>query len=120
MAATLDLIESLAPLQVIPGHGAVFDEVDKALVSRVAASMGCSRNPVKHARHAIKVLMKFKLLECSLSVSRIGLPGCKIRPISEHSLAFLADVELDQLTDDILAELDCAGAAESRSVIRNI
>jgi glyoxylase-like metal-dependent hydrolase (beta-lactamase superfamily II) len=63
MAATLDLIESVGAAQVIPGHGAVFDEVEKALAIARRRLDGLRRNPEKHARHAIKVLMKFKLLE---------------------------------------------------------
>jgi glyoxylase-like metal-dependent hydrolase (beta-lactamase superfamily II) len=63
VAATLDRIETLAPRQVIPGHGRVFNEVDKALATARRRLDGLQRDPAKHARHAIKVLMKFKLLE---------------------------------------------------------
>ncbi len=61
--ATLDLIESLQPRLVIPGHGAVFQRVDAALAvarQRLAQFRG---DPRRHARHAAKVLIKFKLLE---------------------------------------------------------
>eukprot|EP01035_Chromulina_nebulosa_P034660 gene34660-46523_t len=51
MAATLDLIESLAPLRVVPGHGAVFDDVGKALSVARKRLDGLQRDPVKHARH---------------------------------------------------------------------
>jgi glyoxylase-like metal-dependent hydrolase (beta-lactamase superfamily II) len=63
VAATLDLIESLAPRVVIPGHGAVFDTVDAALSVARSKLQGFVRDPRKHARHAAKVLLKFKLLE---------------------------------------------------------
>jgi glyoxylase-like metal-dependent hydrolase (beta-lactamase superfamily II) len=63
VAATLDRVEELAPLRVIPGHGQVFDEVGNALITARRRLDGLQRDPVKHARHAIKVLMKFKLLE---------------------------------------------------------
>ncbi|MDB5914038.1 MAG: beta-lactamase domain protein [Ramlibacter sp.] len=63
VAETLDLIEDLHPTTVIPGHGAVFSDVDAALGrarSRLAAYQAF---PSRHAAHAAKVLIKFKLLE---------------------------------------------------------
>ncbi|HET8745486.1 MAG TPA: MBL fold metallo-hydrolase [Ramlibacter sp.] len=63
VSATLDLIESLAPRVVIPGHGSLFSDVTEALGrarSRLAAYL---REPRRHAAHAAKVLLKFKLLE---------------------------------------------------------
>lgn len=60
---TLDLIESLAPRVVIPGHGSVFTDVAQALTVARQRLDGFIRAPLKHARHAAKVLIKFKLLE---------------------------------------------------------
>jgi glyoxylase-like metal-dependent hydrolase (beta-lactamase superfamily II) len=63
VSITLDLIEALAPKVVIPGHGAVFSDVSAALArarSRLATYLA---HPEKHATHAAKVLLKFKLLE---------------------------------------------------------
>lgn len=63
VARTLDLIEGLGPTLVIPGHGGVFSNVDEALQrarSRLAAYVA---DPRRHAAHAAKVLLKFKLLE---------------------------------------------------------
>ncbi|HEX7888584.1 MAG TPA: MBL fold metallo-hydrolase [Ramlibacter sp.] len=60
---TLDVIEHLRPVVVIPGHGNVFNDVDGALDrarSRLAAYVA---DPRRHATHAAKVLLKFKLLE---------------------------------------------------------
>ena len=63
VAKTLDVIEKLQPKTVIPGHGAIFsyaaDVLDRA---RTRLDHFASR-PDKHARHAAKVLIKFKLLE---------------------------------------------------------
>lgn len=66
VGATLDVIERLAPRVVIPGHGSPF-----AGAGRVAAALGRARSrlagfaadPHRHASHAMKVLVKFKLLE---------------------------------------------------------
>ncbi|MDR6886518.1 MULTISPECIES: MBL fold metallo-hydrolase [Variovorax] len=122
IAATLDSIEALAPLQVIPGHGAVFSQVEKALAIARRRLDSLQHDPVKHARHAIKVLMKFKLLE----VQSIALHDWAewLRSASYFGVIhsrFFADTELDQLAEDILAELIAAGAAErDSSLLRNI
>lgn len=63
VAATLDLIESLAPRVVIPGHGPVFTDTREALAAARRRLDSFVRDPHKHARHAAKVLLKFKLLE---------------------------------------------------------
>ena len=63
VAATLDMINQLDPLTVIPGHGPVFiysDAIMNKAKVRLAAFVS---NPVRHANHAAKVLLKFKLLE---------------------------------------------------------
>lgn len=63
VAATLDLIQKLEPRWVIPGHGPVFQYSAEVLTrarQRLSAFVG---NPARHAHHAAKVLLKFKLLE---------------------------------------------------------
>lgn len=63
VATTLDLIESLQVRIVIPGHGPMFTGVDAALATARRRLDGLASDPRKHARHAAKVLLKFKLLE---------------------------------------------------------
>lgn len=63
VAATLDLIERLAPRVVVPGHGSVFSDVDGALQRARSRLDAYVANPARHASHAAKVLLKFKLLE---------------------------------------------------------
>jgi glyoxylase-like metal-dependent hydrolase (beta-lactamase superfamily II) len=60
---TLDLIESLRPRVVIPGHGAPFTDVGQALAVARNRLQGFVDQPEKHRRYAAKVLLKFKLLE---------------------------------------------------------
>lgn len=66
VAGTLDVIERLRPRLVVPGHGRVFgetQEIGTALArarSRLAAFVS---DPVRHASHAAKVLVKFRLLD---------------------------------------------------------
>lgn len=63
VAATLDLIEALRPQVVIPGHGPVFGDPAAALALARRRLDGFMREPMRHATHAAKVLLKFKLLE---------------------------------------------------------
>ena len=63
VAATLDLIESLAPQVVIPGHGAPFTDVAAALQRARSRLARFRAEPASHARHGIKALTKYHLLE---------------------------------------------------------
>ena len=60
---SLDMIESLAPTIVIPGHGAVFTDVSAALARARSRLHQFESNPATHAAYASKVLLKFKLME---------------------------------------------------------
>lgn len=60
---TLDLIERLAPTTVVPGHGAAFQDVQEAL-KRARDRLAKFKAPDdRHLRYALKVLIKFRLLE---------------------------------------------------------
>jgi glyoxylase-like metal-dependent hydrolase (beta-lactamase superfamily II) len=72
VAQTLDVIEALQPLLVIPGHGAPFADVPEALARARQRLDGFVADPARHLQHAAKVLLKFKLLELQ-SVSLQGL-----------------------------------------------
>lgn len=63
VAATLDVIERLAPAVVVPGHGPVFADAPRALAVARKRLAGFMREPLKHAQYAAKVLLKYKLLE---------------------------------------------------------
>jgi glyoxylase-like metal-dependent hydrolase (beta-lactamase superfamily II) len=63
VANTLDLIESLQPVYVIPGHGSPFSDVARALAFARQKLEGFVNFPLKHLRYGAKVLVKFKLLE---------------------------------------------------------
>jgi glyoxylase-like metal-dependent hydrolase (beta-lactamase superfamily II) len=60
---TIDLIESLAPRIVIPGHGSAFTTVQKSIADARARLDSFVTNPARHTAYAAKVLLKFKLLE---------------------------------------------------------
>jgi glyoxylase-like metal-dependent hydrolase (beta-lactamase superfamily II) len=61
--ATLDLIAALKPRLVIPGHGAPFTDVDAALQRAWSRLDYLSFDPVRNAENAVKVLLKFLLIE---------------------------------------------------------
>jgi glyoxylase-like metal-dependent hydrolase (beta-lactamase superfamily II) len=63
VAETLSLIEALNPAMVIPGHGAVFEDIQGAIQRARNRLDHFVKNPAKHRRYALKVLLKFKLLE---------------------------------------------------------
>lgn len=63
VARTLDVIEGLNPAVVIPGHGPIFADVSSALGHARARLDGFVADPMRHRRHGVKVLVKFKLLE---------------------------------------------------------
>ncbi|OON59447.1 MBL fold metallo-hydrolase [Massilia sp. KIM] len=63
VAATLDLIGRLDARVVIPGHGAVFEDVEEALARARARLDYLRADPMRNARNAVRVLLKFLLLE---------------------------------------------------------
>lgn len=63
VSETLDLIEFLNPQTVIPGHGSVFQDLGPALERARSRLAQFRQAPEKHHRHAVKVLIKFRLLE---------------------------------------------------------
>lgn len=60
---TLDLIQSLAPAVVIPGHGRPFENVPAALDRAHKRLEQFLAAPHRHAEYAAKVLVKFHLLD---------------------------------------------------------
>ncbi|MCW5661583.1 MAG: MBL fold metallo-hydrolase [Burkholderiaceae bacterium] len=63
VGATLDAIERLPVRVVIPGHGAPFTDVKSALGRARSRLSGFQQDPARHARHAVKVLLKYHVME---------------------------------------------------------
>jgi hypothetical protein len=63
VAATLDRFETLSVQWVIPGHGAPFADVAESIARARTRLDTFVKDPHKHALHAAKVLVKFRLLE---------------------------------------------------------
>ncbi len=62
-AAVLETIEALAPRWVVPGHGAPFADVSGALRRARERLAAFRADPDRHSRHALKVLVKYHLME---------------------------------------------------------
>jgi hypothetical protein len=48
---------------VIPGHGAVFDDVPAALAASRRRLQGFEKDPARHAQHAARALVMFHMME---------------------------------------------------------
>jgi len=71
--ATLDLIAGLDVKTIIPGHGAVFEDVVPALTRARRRLDFLAADPKRNAEYAVKVLLKFLLLERqSMPVADVG------------------------------------------------
>lgn len=121
VAGTLDTIDRLQPRLVIPGHGAVFSDVQAAL-GRARSRLAAYRSdPRRHAAHGAKVLLKFKLLELQEAPREQFLIWAEsadyLRLVHGR---FFADAPLTHWISSLLDELVTVGAARmSDGVILN-
>ncbi|MBF5004053.1 MBL fold metallo-hydrolase [Diaphorobacter caeni] len=112
VGATLDLIERLAPETVIPGHGPVFGDVPRALEISRRRLAGFVAAPLKHARHAAKVLLKYKLLEWQRIPLEDALRWLESTPYFRllHERHF-ATLGLREWAEELVRDLVASGAA---------
>ena len=110
--AILDQITKLKVRMVIPGHGPAFSDVDRALDSAYSLLDALCSEPERNARHAVKVLLKFLLLDqeqidlANLSnwFGAIGL----VQAANQHYLRFENE---PRLTEWAVSALVAGGAA---------
>lgn len=112
VASTLDLIEHLSPKVIIPGHGKVFTHVSDSLALARRRLNSFIQSPRKHALHAAKVLVKFKLLE----IQRIRLSDLLEWVDSADYLGMLynqyfPDISRQHWIEQLSADLVGSGAA---------
>jgi glyoxylase-like metal-dependent hydrolase (beta-lactamase superfamily II) len=117
VADTLDLIESLQPSVVIPGHGAVFNDVNKSLLNARSRLKSFMDNPVKHANYAGKVLLKFKLLELhrisNQELTEWALQTPYFQTLHER---YFYEINLSVWLQQLLFDLIKSGAARKEGV----
>ncbi len=62
--ATIEMLATLDVRVVIPGHGQPFGDISLALERAMQRVAAFEADPLRMARHALKALFTFKLLEC--------------------------------------------------------
>jgi glyoxylase-like metal-dependent hydrolase (beta-lactamase superfamily II) len=120
VAQTLDAIERLNPRTVIPGHGAVFggDDVKTALSVARNRLNGFVQNPLKHTRYAVKVLLKYKLLELQSIEETLFIQWAKSTPYFEMVRGrWFADKPIDTWLAGYIEELIAGGAARREGTL---
>lgn len=111
VGATLDLIATLDARVVIPGHGALFGDVPGALARARTRLDYLSADPARNAQNAVKVLLKFLLLERRTLVLDT-LPGLLSSiPLVERVRIGVLAMGPDELARWAVAALVRAGAA---------
>ncbi len=110
--ATLELIASLDVKLVIPGHGAPFTDVGKALAIAFSRIDYFAADPVRNAQNAIKVLLKFLLLDKQrIPLQQIETLLSGMALFHEANRRYLRKPEAE-LVQWAVAQLVRAGAAE--------
>jgi glyoxylase-like metal-dependent hydrolase (beta-lactamase superfamily II) len=112
--ATLAAIERLDPALVVPGHGAPFGNVSASIAGVRARLDAFEKDPAKNARHVVKVMFVFALLDKqSMRVADVpaylGRVPC-YRTMSERFLGMNAQA----LSEWMLADLERSGAITIR------
>lgn len=111
VADTLDLIESLDVRVVIPGHGPVFSEVGQALQNARRRLDSFVKEPSRHARHAIKALMMFKLMQLGSAPRQEFLAWAGALPhFKQVQRSFFEDASAEDCVNDAMRDLLRTGA----------
>lgn len=108
--ATLDLIERLQPALVVPGHGPIFTDLPAALERARKRLEHFRRAPASHLRHALKVLIKFHLLEKQTVTSKELTRWAAATPYLQRHLLPNLPSSSEIALNDLLDELETAGA----------
>ncbi|MGZ5060592.1 MAG: MBL fold metallo-hydrolase, partial [Usitatibacter sp.] len=102
---TLATVEALDPALVVPGHGAPFSDV-RGAIARVRERLDAfERDPAKNARHVVKVMFVFALLDRGV-MALDEVPGYLARIACYRTLAerFLGKAP-EALADWLVADL---------------
>jgi glyoxylase-like metal-dependent hydrolase (beta-lactamase superfamily II) len=112
---TLDLIESLEPVTVVPGHGPVFAYRPEVMVRARERLASFVQDPRRHAKHGAKVLLKFKLLEVQQQPLDDYIAwACRTPHLQTVHRGWFSGRPLEQWLLGMLAELQQAGVAVMR------
>jgi glyoxylase-like metal-dependent hydrolase (beta-lactamase superfamily II) len=117
---TLDLIEQLKIKLVIPGHGKLFTDI-KTSIARARSRLDyLATDKARNARHAAKVLLKFRLLEWQSIELNLVHEWIKETPLMK-AIAKELNQSIDQLTDWLpLALIKAGGAKINQNTLINL
>ncbi|MBT9476945.1 MBL fold metallo-hydrolase [Polaromonas sp.] len=116
VAATLDMIDSLKPKTVIPGHGPIFAYSPEILGRARQRLDYFAKNPRKHAHHAVKVLLKFKLLETQRQSMEDLIDWADATPyFLQIRKIFFPELSIRSWIETLCAELVAAGVARTEA-----
>ncbi|HET7730184.1 MAG TPA: MBL fold metallo-hydrolase [Usitatibacter sp.] len=106
----LATIERLAPAVVIPGHGEPFADVAGALATVRSKLDALERDPVKCARHVVKVMFVFALLDRG-SMAVADVPGylARVPCYTEMARRYLGG-DPAAMAEWVIRDLERAGA----------
>lgn len=107
---TLDLIEALDPVTVIPGHGGAFQDIAPALHRARSRLQQFRESPEKHLRHAQKVLIKFRLLEWQRIERAELIHWAKGTPYLRQSMPEGNNIETEEWMEQLLIDLERSAA----------
>jgi glyoxylase-like metal-dependent hydrolase (beta-lactamase superfamily II) len=108
--ATLDLIASLDVSVVVPGHGEPFTDAAGALARGYSRLAALEADPARNARHILKAMLSFKLLE-RRRMRLADLPRyVEEVPIFRDMNAGFLRLSAGELGDLLVRELERAGA----------
>lgn len=117
VAATLDLIESLQPRIVIPGHGRVFNNAQNALTIARSRLKSFIDDPIKHATHAGKVLLKFKLLELHRTTRQdLDTWACQTSYFNALHARYFSGLDINTWLEQLIQDLLRSGAARQEGI----
>lgn len=115
VSKTLDLIESLKPDLILPGHGPYFSNLIQSIANARRKLDLFSKSPDLHAFYSAKVLLKFKLLEIqSMAIKDFISWSMGIQMLEIIHSNFFSSINKKLWIESLIFELIARGAAERR------
>ncbi|WP_183300924.1 MBL fold metallo-hydrolase [Cupriavidus alkaliphilus] len=112
-AAVLARITQLDVRVVIPGHGSVFTDVAAAVERARGRLAYLSADPARNAAHAVKVLVKFKLLEAQRMTLAALAAWMEAAPLMAHMRErFMPEQQMAEICAQTVGALARVGAAQ--------
>ncbi|MEZ5738697.1 MAG: MBL fold metallo-hydrolase [Burkholderiaceae bacterium] len=106
-AAVLELIESLQPRLVIPGHGPIFTDVADALANARDRLAALRADPARNSRGALRGLLMFRLLDLrTVDLDELidGLQSASILQAAAAQLGQTLEAAIRAAVDDLVGQ----------------